>query len=81
MPPQKGICDNGSVYEGDHVDMVPHGTGIITLPNGTRFEGEFKEGKYHAELGHARDALGLCGKFPERVGNVRLAESADLKGK
>ena len=40
-----GATDPWEGYEGEvNADVQPHGQGVLTWPNGRRFEGEFRDG-------------------------------------
>eukprot|EP01047_Picozoa_sp_COSAG01_P041984 COSAG01_NODE_3640_length_5838_cov_4.263286_7_plen_95_part_00 len=41
------VYANGTVYEGMWHLSVPHGAGTVVLHDGTRFEGEWREGLRH----------------------------------
>ena len=38
---------NGTIYQGDYVDDVKHGYGVLINPNGIRYEGEWVNGMNH----------------------------------
>ena len=40
---------NGGVYTGDIVDGVPYGNGYIVFPDGSKYTGEWKNGKRHGQ--------------------------------
>ena len=37
------------VYSGENEDGVPWGFGTCTWPDGTRYEGEWRDGKFHGK--------------------------------
>lgn len=47
MTPQSITLDGGSSYAGTTYDDVPYGTGVLTLPNGDTYSGDFENGRRH----------------------------------
>ena len=43
--PVRLVSPNGDVYVGEVMSGEPHGQGTLTLLDGRKYEGEFKDGK------------------------------------
>ena len=69
-------------YQGETNDKsIPHGQGFHTFPNGSTYEGEWKEGKRHGK-GKWRDVNGAYaeGEFVNDIlfdGRIKMAEEED----
>jgi len=44
-----GEKDTHPVYKGEVENGVPNGQGTLTSPDGRKYEGDFKDGKYHGQ--------------------------------
>ena len=43
----KFIFPNGDIYEGEHLNDVPHGFGKMKMNNGSSYEGNWINGKMY----------------------------------
>ena len=78
MPSSSGRWGRGSV---DNQDNVQNYQGTLTTPDGSKYVGEFKNGKYHGQgtltfrdgdkyVGEFKDEEMWTGKFYDNNGNI-----------
>ena len=69
------IFPDGTVYEGQMRNGVPHGFGKFVYPNGDTYEGEFKDNRRDG-VGNRRDGVG---KYVVATGETYEGEFKDGK--
>ena len=42
--------ENGTEYEGEHKNNIPHGKGTSIYADGNKYTGEWKDGKRHGKV-------------------------------
>lgn len=40
---------DGCFYEGEFLNDLKHGKGVLTWPDGRQYEGQFADGRFHGE--------------------------------